>query len=324
LGFVAALASAGVAGFVVLEHETFLDAILTTISAISTVGYSPPHPLSTAGKVLAIVLILGGLFGIALVISLLTEYFIEGDVLGAWERRRMDRAIDQLHDHFIISGFGRVGREVAETLTQAGMRFVVLDHNPEPVAAAAAAGYVYIPENAAHDEVLERAGIHRARGLIACGDSDSNNVYVTLTARSLNPNIFIVARAAYADAEPKLYKAGANRVVSPYVMAGRHMAALASRPLVADYLNLLFDGQPIDLQIRELYVEPSSALAGRSVRELQATTLAGAFILALDRDGQRMREVQPDVVLEPGDHVLLVGTGGQLERAAGTSQASAG
>jgi voltage-gated potassium channel len=173
-------------------------------------------------------------------------------------------------------------------------------------------GYPHVHEDASHDEVLERVGIRRARGLVACADSDMNNVYVTLTARTANPQLFIVARAAQPDAEAKLLKAGANRVVSPYVMAGQHMAQLSARPLVADYLNLLFDGKEIGVRIQELAVDAGSALEGKSIRELHGTLLEGAFVLALDRDGQRTHDVGPDVVLAPGDRLLVVGSGERL------------
>jgi voltage-gated potassium channel len=314
IGFVLLLIVVGVAGFALVEHESLLDALFTTVSALSTVGYSPPHPFSAAGKVLALVLIMGGLIGLALVISTMTEYFLEADLAGALERRRMDKAIAQLRDHFIISGFGRVGREVAQQFVLAGVPFVVVDHNAQAAAGAASAGYLHVVDDASRDEILLQVGLARARGLIACADSDVNNVYVTLSARASNPNIFIVARAAQPDAEPKLFKAGANRVVSPYVMAGQHMAELAARPLVADYLNLLFDGKEIDVRIQELAVEASGEIAGRSVRDIHSTLLAGAFVLALDRQGERIHTVGPDLVLRPGDRLLVVGTGEQLSK----------
>jgi voltage-gated potassium channel len=207
-----------------------------------------------------------------------------------------------------------VGREVARQLINAGEVFVVLDVNPGPVQAARALGYLFLEEDASQDEVLRKVHIERARALIACADSDVNNVYVTLTARAANPNLFIVARAAQADAEPKLYKAGANRVVSPYVMAGRHMAELAARPLVADYLNLLFDGQEIDVQIQEVVVDGRSALSNRTIRDVHEAVLDGAFVLAMDRDGTRTLHVGPDEVLREGDRLLVVGSGAQLRK----------
>jgi voltage-gated potassium channel len=297
-----------------IEHESVLDALLTTISAISTVGYSPPHPLSTGGKVLAIFLIVGGVLGIALIISVLTEYFMEGYLRGALERRAIDRQIRELNEHYIVSGFGRVGREVGDCLTTANIPFVVLDVSPSALAAAQAVGYLFLAEDASHDEVLTRVGIDRARGLIACADSDTNNVYVTLSARALNPNLFIVARAAYADAEAKLYRAGADRVVSPYVMAGRHMADLASRPTVSDYLGFLFDGTKIDVRIQEVPVLQDSALAGCSIKELHRGVLGGGFVLAVDRGEERIHQVSPQLVVRPGDVLFVIGSGAQLSK----------
>ena len=315
-GFVLVLLVIGVAGFMVLEHESLVDALLTTVSAISTVGYSPPHPLSTGGKLLAIGLILGGLLGIALVISVMTEYFMEGHLFGLWARLRMDKDIGKLSNHFIISGFGRVGREVARTLTQAGVPFVILDISENSLAAARTAGYLFIQDDPSRDEVLHRVGIDRARGLIACADSDTNNVYVTLTARALNPKVFIVARAAFQDAEAKLYKAGADRVVSPYVMAGRTMAQMAAEPLLADYLNLLFDGKQFGVRIQELRVSDMPELSGRSIKELHDTLLGGAYVLAIDRGEERIEHVGPEMVVCQGDRLLVVGSGEQLGKLA--------
>jgi len=314
--FVFALVVIGVVGFATLDHESFLDALLTTVSAISTVGYSPPRPLGAAGKILAVLLILGGLFGIALVISVMTEYFMEGHRHGAWARRKMDKRIAALTNHFIISGFGRVGREVARSFSHAGVPFVVLDINTKALGAAQAAGYLYVEEDPSHDEVLQRVRIDRARGLIACADSDTNNVYVTLTARAMNPNIFIVARAAFQDAEPKLYKAGANRVVSPYVMAGRHMAHMAAEPMLADYLNLLFDGRQFGVRIQEIRVRDRPELAGHTVKDVHFTHLNGGFVLAIDRGDERIDHVGPDEVLGDDDRLLVVGTGEQLDKVA--------
>ena len=190
----------------------------------------------------------------------------------------------------------------------------MLDVNTAALQAARAAGYLCLEDDASHDEVLHQVHVERARALFACADSDMNNVYVTLTARAANPSLFIVARAAQPDAEPKMYKAGANRVVSPYVMAGRHMAELAAKPLVADYLNLLFDGQEIDVQIQEIAVDGANSLANRTVRDVHESVLEGAFVLALDRDGHRTLHVGPDEVLRTGDRLLVVGSGAQLRK----------
>lgn len=314
--FVAGLVVVGVVGFMLLEHESLVDAALTTVSAISTVGYSPPRPLHTAGKLLAIVLILGGLVGIALVISTLTEYFVEGHLYGAWERRRVERAIDRLRDHYIICGFGRVGQTVARSLTNVNASFVVLDPNPETIAAARALNYLCLSDDATHDQVLQRVRVLDARALIACADSDTQNVYVTLTARALNPQLLIVARAAFEDARPKLLKAGASHVVSPYIMAGQHMAQLAANPAVADYVDLLFDGSHVGVRIQELRIDGGSPYIGRTIKDLHRTLLQGAFVLSIHRGEERIDDVGPEVLVQPGDRLLVVGSGEELPRLA--------
>lgn len=316
LGFLFVLMVGGVLGFMLIEHENFLDALLTTVSAISTVGYSPPKPLSVEGKALAIVLILGGVTGIALVISVMTEYFMEGQVHGVWERARVDRAIARLNDHFIIVGFGRVGKEVARQLSEANRSFVIVDNNDLAIEDARAAGYLYLQGDPSSNEVLMRLGVERAGGLIACADSDVLNVYVTLTARTMNPSLFIVARAAYADAEPKLYNAGANRVVSPYVMAGRQIAQIAVHPRLSDHLSFLFDGKQIGVEIIEIRVEDMPSLAGRRIAEIHDSILSGAFVLAIDREDERLEHISGEEIIRTGDRLLVVGSGASVQKLA--------
>ena len=228
----------------------------------------------------------------------------------------MDRAIGRLKDHFILVGFGRVGKEVARQLSLAHRSFVVVDANESALSDASTAGYVYVRGDAADNAVLTAAGIQRAAGLVACADSDVQNVYVTLTARSVNPSLFIVARAAFSDAEVKLYNAGADRVVSPYVMAGRQIAQIAAHPRLADYLSLLFDGKQIGVQIVELRVEDMPQLVGLRVSELHRTILEGAFVLAIDRGEERLEHVLPGERIQSDDRLLVVGSGAAVEKLA--------
>jgi voltage-gated potassium channel len=228
----------------------------------------------------------------------------------------MDRTVSRLRDHFIIVGFGRVGKEVARQLSAARRSFVVVDTNEQPLEDARAAGYAYFPGDASSNEVLSAVGIDRAAGLIACADSDVQNVYVTLTARTANPSLHIIARAAYADAEPKLYNAGADRVISPYVMAGRQIAQIAANLRLADYLNLLFDGKQIGVQIMELRVDDMPEIAGKPVSDLHRTHLHGAFVLAIDRGNDRLEDVAAEEVVRPGDRLLLVGSGAVMQKLA--------
>lgn len=311
LTLMAAILVVGVIGFMV-EGLDLIDALFTTVSAVTTVGYAPSQPLSPAGKLFATFLILGGVATGIYVLGSLTEFLVEGGLHGSWQRRKVSKAVERLSNHFIICGFGRVGRQVATQLEASGAPFVVVDHNPDSVAVARERQLMYIEGDITLDSVLEAAGVERARGLLACADSDVNNVYVTLSARSLNPNLDIVARATNADAERKLYNAGATRVVSPYTMAGNRMAHLAVQPLAADYVDLVVHGGTFGVQFEERTVGPDSALAGRTIGDIRRRELKGAHILAVEHDGELKTLVEDDALIASGDRILVAGTADQL------------
>lgn len=301
----------GTTGFMLVGLSP-VDAILTTVSAVTTVGYLPPHPLSTGAKVFATALILAGVGTGLFVLGALTEFLVEGGLHGTWQQRRISRHMEQLRDHYIIAGFGRVGQEVAAQLQSAGTPFVVVDSNPATIAVAQERGLLYRESDGTASSVLKSVGIDRARGLLACADSDVNNVYVTLSARALNPGLYIVARAAGPEAEQNLYNAGASRVVSPYIMAGRRMAHLATQPLAADYIDVVIEGQNLGVQIEERLVQPGSPLVDRTVGQIRAGELAGGHILAVQKDAQLITFVDDDLVITDHDRILVAGTSAQL------------
>lgn len=220
--------------------------------------------------------------------------------------------MEQLREHYIIAGFGRVGQEVAAQLQSVGVSFVVVDSNPATIALARARGFLYEESDGTTRAVLEAVGIDRAQGLIACADSDVNNVYVTLSARTLNPDLYIVARASAPEAEQNLYNAGASRVVSPYIMAGKRMAHLATQPLAADYIDVVIEGQNLGVQIEERLVLPGSPLVDRTVGDIRAQELAGGHVLAVQKDVQLITFVDDDMVIAPLDRILVAGTSVQL------------
>ena len=220
---VAALVLIGTVGYRVLEGYTWLEALYMTLITLSTVGYGEVRPLSEQGRVFTIGLIVLGVGTGAYLFSALTEYIISGELQGTLERRRRMKAVDRLNQHYIVCGCGRVGEQVAAELARMRLPFVVVTRNPEALARCKQHGFLYIEGDPAEDAVLLQAGIQRARGLVAVLDSDADNLFVVLSARSLNPNLSIVAQAVAEDTEKKLYKAGADRVVSPYTMAGHRM-----------------------------------------------------------------------------------------------------
>lgn len=302
----------GVAGFL-LQGLSPVDAVFTTVSAVATVGYTPSHPLSTGSKVFATFLILGGVGTGVYVLGSVTEFLVEGGLRGSWRQRKLWRDVNRLRDHYIVSGFGRVGQRVAAQLADAAVPFVVVDNNTETIKIAQERGLLYFEGDATNDAVLEAVGIHQARALLACSDSDVKNVYMTLSARSLNEDLYIVARAGDPDAEQKLYAAGASRVVSPYVMAGNRMAHLAVQPLVADYVDIMVRGRNLGFQIEERVIPEGSSLSGRTVGDIRHRELAGGHVLAFEHGGTLVTDVGDDLTIAPGDRVLIAGTPSQLK-----------
>lgn len=311
VALLAVIVLVGIVGFLA-EGLSPIDAVLTTVSAVTTEGYTPPQPLSTGAKLFTTFLVLTGVGTGIYVLGSVTDFLVEGGLRGSLQERRMIKRVDQLRDHYIIAGFGRVGQQVATELEIADVPFVVADVNPATIAVARDRGLVYCEGDAAGKAVLEGVHIERARGLIACADSDVNNVYVTLSARALNPNLYIVARASGPDAEQNLYNAGASRVVSPYTMAGNRMAHLAVHPLAADYVDVVIHGAKLGVQIEERVVPPGSPLVDRTVGAIRTRELNGGHILAVQHDGRLITFVEDDLMVAENDRILVAGTSDQI------------
>ena len=301
----------GVAGLMVAGLSA-VDALLTTVSAVTTVGYASPRTLSTSAKIFTTALILAGVGTGFYVLGSLTEFLVEGGLHGSWKQRRAVKRMQELEDHYIISGFGRVGQRVATQLTAANAPFVIVDTNLETLAIARGHGFLCHEGDATRNVVLEAVGVKRANGLLACADSDVNNVYVVLAARALNPDLYIVARAADPDAEQNLYNAGASRVVSPYTMAGNRMAHLAVQPMAADFIDVVIHGQNLGVQIEERIIPPGGPLVDRAVGNIRNAELAGGHVLAVEHEGRLITFVEDDLILSANDRILVAGTSEQL------------
>jgi voltage-gated potassium channel len=296
----AAVVAFGVGGYMLLEGWSFLDALYMTVMTLTTVGYREVRPLDTSGRVFTIALIVLGV-GLALgTITLFAGLIAEGGTLRLLRRRRMDRRIEQMRDHFIVCAYGRVGRAVARELARVGTPFVVVDPKEELRERMEADGVAFIVDDPSLEPVLRAAGVERAAGMLCAVDSDATNVYITLMARSLNPDLMIVARASEPGSEARLERAGADRVVSPFVTSGRHMALMALRPQVVDPLEAGSLGER-SLEVEERLIEPGSPLVSRSV------AAAGATVLAIRRaDGRVVPNPAPSETLAGGDVVLLL------------------
>ncbi len=303
-GVLVALIAAGTAGFAVTEGTSIGYSFEWTLDTITTVG-SIPDPLDTPGRVVKVGLELFGIGTLFYGLATVAEFFVSGQLSGLLEERRMQKQIDSYAEHFIICGYGRVGRQVARDLRRAGVRFVVIDDNPDTRETARVDNVDRIESEAADDEVLAQAGIDRARGVIACVDSDAENIFITLTARELRDDILIIARASAEDSEKKLLRAGADRVISPYKTSGIEMARTALHPQVAGSVDVA------DYRMDEIEVPLGCPGVGRTIED----TRGGAMIVALwHTDGRLEPQPAPDTIIAAGDKLVALGTPAALER----------
>lgn len=315
LGILLAIVITGTAGYVVIEGWGFLDALYMTIITIATVGFREVLPLSTAGRVFTIVLIVCGVSAAAYTFGRIIEFMIEGYFSEIMGGRAMKRHIEKLSDHYIICGFGRVGEQVARELKRAGAPFIVLDPNPDVKKFLDAEDVLYIQGDAADEQVLKQAGIERAKGLVSVVDSDADNVYVTLTARSLNPNLFVIARSNLESSGYKLKRAGADRVVSPYSLGGRRIASMVLKPAVSDYLDTVMHGDKMEYQLEDLFIGEQSPLQGLTVQEANIRQKYGAMVLSIfKKDGRFESELHEETRIAAGDRLIVIGTRDQLDK----------
>ena len=310
---------AGTVGYLLLGFS-LLNSVYQTVTTISTVGFGEIEPLSTNGRIFTIVLILVGVGTALYTFTQLLETVVEGHVGDLLGRRRMEREIASLHDHVIVCGWGRVGKAIAEYVSHAGQQVVVIDRNPERTASVP---HLSVLGDVTDDAVLRHAGIDRARVLVAAVDSDADNVYVTLSARTLRPDLLIVARSRSESADEKLRRAGANRVVNPQRIGGDRMAAFALQPHVVDFLDIVMHDRSLEFRLEEVAVPPTSALAGTSLRDAQIRERTGAMILAMRQpDQQFVTNPAPETIVEPEHILIAIGTAAQLEALASLAQSN--
>ncbi|MBN1862814.1 MAG: potassium channel protein [Dehalococcoidales bacterium] len=307
----ASIIAAGTIGYMFIEGWTATEAVYMTVITISTVGYGEVHPLSEAGRIFSIALILGGVSGAVFVFSALVEYVVEGRIGIARRRHHMKAKIAKLKDHFILCGYGRVGEEIARTFSDEDIPFIVVDSRPDNIALAEAQGYLCLLGDATSDKVLLEAGIERARALVAAVGSDADNTYIVLSARGLRPDLFIEARASAREAEAKLKMAGANRIVAPNSIGARRMALLAIRPTVADFIDTVSFRRGRELQMENIVVPDNSPLVGQTVASIRQHSRAN--VLAINRKtGKLLTNPADEEAIGLGDRLIIMGTAEQL------------
>ena len=298
----------GTGGFMLLEDLSVLDALFTTVVLISTVGIGM-SPETAGGKILAIVVIAIGVGTLFYAFGTFIEFLIGGYLVELLEERSMKKKISEYSGHYVICGFGRVGEQVAKEFQRSGREFIIIDSNPDSISHCREHGYPHVQGDAAEDDVLNQARLSHAEGLVACVDSDADNVFVTLSARVLAPDITIVSRGNTEESYSKLVKAGADKVISPYAIGGREMATLMLKPMVSDYLDIVTGGGQLELRVEQLKLTCESPILGNSIEYLQVRQKTGSTILAIRKPGGAFdTNTSPSTVLEENDIVIAAGT----------------
>jgi len=305
----AAVLVAGTLGYAALGFG-WLDAAYQTVTTITTVGFREVEPLSGTGQVFTMVLILAGVGTALYTLGVTFETLLEGQLRQARRRRQMDRRIAGLHGHVVVCGWGRVGKAIARQVALDGKPVVVVDRDLDRLEGI---DHLYVVGDATDDAVLLEAGIERAAALIAAIDTDAENLYVTLSGRSLRADLFIVARARDDASDQKLRRAGADRVVNPQSIGGTRMAAFISQPHVAEFLDVVMHGTQYEFRLEEVTVSPGSSLAGTTLREAAIRERTGAMVLALrSDDGAFLTNPSAETVVGPGQVLIAIGTSEEL------------
>lgn len=306
----------GTAGYMVLEGWGFLDALYMTMITISTVGYGEVNELDTSGRLWSIALIITGASVLVYATSSFVELVLEGTIRGYFARRRMEGAIDRLNGHYILCGYGRVGRKIAQEFANEDVEFVVIDQEESEVERCLEEGYLALRGNASDNAVLEAAGIKRAKGLVAAVDSDADNLFVTFSARRINPELRIVARANSEESAAKLTQAGADRSLSPYAVEGRRLAAFAIQPEIIDFLDIVAHSKRgLKLSLEEIEVPADSPLGSSTSGRIKDAEQTGAKIVAvLDENSNLDTAPSLNDEILPGTTLIVLGTGEQVTR----------
>ena len=295
----------GTVGYMVIEGFGLLNAVYMTVTTLTTVGFGEIEPLDPAGRLFTLSLIAIGFTAVFTLLAVLTSLVASGQFGRSLTRRSMRQRIEGLRDHYVVCAFGRVGRAAVEELTAQGADVVVVEVDPSLEPEMIEAGVLYILDDPMREDVLEQAGIERARGLLCAVDSDASNVYITLLARARNPDLFIIGRASSPESVEALGRAGSDRVVSPYRLSGTRMAALAFQPAMLEFVDMVSVAP--NLRIEELVIGERSPLAGASVRDA-ASPYDGVMIMAVrSPDGTLLVPPRADTELSAGDLLIVVG-----------------
>lgn len=315
---IVAVVAGGTAGYMLLEGWSFPESVYMAVITLSTVGFKEVHPLTTTGQYFTILYIAFSIFTVGFTVSKLLSFLFEGQIAGAMKEHKMKKRLSLIKDHYIICGFGAVGREAAEELDHKRAPFVIVEKQITDADRERFPGYLFVQGDATEEVVLEAAKIERAAGLVTCLSDDHQNVFVALTARQMNPGLQIVSRCSDDRTVEKLKKAGADRVISPQQIAGKRMAAVATQPAIVDFLDVISSESPSEMGIQAVRIPAGSILAGKTLRESNVGQYTGAIIIGiigpdgLARTNPSAMSTLSAVVLEAGDQLIALGNEEQV------------
>jgi len=291
------------------ENMGFWMGLYLTIITVFTVGYGDFVPIHPSGRIFTVFLVITSVSFVFYTFTKITETMIEGELRGLYKRRKMNKEISRLRDHYIVCGFGRIGKEICKILKEHHRPFLVIEKDEDELKSLEELQYMRLQGDASADEVLQTAGIERAKGLVSVVASDADNLYITLTARGLNPNLFIMARSSGGPGvQTKLKRAGATKVISPYSIGARRMAHLIVRPTVTDFIDLTMRAGELDLMMEELQVSATSHLNGKNLIESEIRKKYDVIVVAIKReDGTMLFNPKPDSVIMAGDILIVLG-----------------
>ena len=307
-----AIISVGTVGYVLLEHWTIIESLYMTVITLSTVGFREVRDLSPQGRLFTVALIISSVGTVAYLFGAISQYIISGELHGTLRRNRMQKNISNLKHHYIVCGYGRVGRQVVESLCAAGKTCVVID--PDQSEETQLEGALFVKGDAGDDEVIARAGLDSAAGMVAATGDDPTNLFITVSTHALRPDLVIVARANNPATQLKLLRGGASHVLSPYTIGGRRIATQMLHPGVADFLDVVMHSGDLELRLEECMVWPGSSLQNKTIAEAKVRQQTGANVLAVRRSNGGTMVTNPpgDMRFEPGDVLIALGTQEQL------------
>ena len=305
----------GTCGYYFVEHMPLFEAFYMTIITITTVGFAEVIPLSQSGRTITVIIIILGITAGTYTIGVLVRALVEGELVKIFGRIKVQKQVSELKNHFIICGFGRIGRIVCSELNDDKISFVIIEQDPTVIEHIESQKYLYLEMDATTEEALMQAGIMNAKGIVTAVNSDANNVFITMTAKSLRPDVFVLARASEEQNEAKLFRAGATRVVSPYLIGGKRIAQMLKKPTVVDFIDCAMMGSHLDLMMEEAAIGDKSSLIGKSLIDSYLRRDYGVIIVAIKKlNGDMIFNPLPSQALEAGDVIVVIGKKEDLKR----------